>query len=57
MAIVVVLASENEQILTTYFTAGSGEKVNSILNLCLGYSKDLEDNKFKISLKQVSKLF
>jgi hypothetical protein len=51
MATVVVLASENEQILTTYFIAGSSEKLNSILNLCLGYSKDLEDNKFKASLQ------
>ena len=51
MATVVVLASENEQILTTYFTAGTADKVNSILNLCRGYSKDLEDNKFKTSLQ------
>lgn len=51
MATVVVLASKNDQVLTTYFIAGSGEKLNSILNLCLGYSKDLEDNKFENSLQ------
>ncbi|MEC5425835.1 hypothetical protein QGM71_20475 [Virgibacillus sp. C22-A2] len=50
-ATIVVLASENGQILTTYFIAGSGEKLNSILNLCLGYSKDLESNEFKVSLQ------
>ena len=51
MATVVVLASKNDQILTTYFIAGRGGKLDSILNLCLGYSKDLEDNKFKTSLQ------
>ncbi|WP_058306248.1 hypothetical protein [Gracilibacillus massiliensis] len=51
MATVVVLASENDQILTTFFIAGSGEKLNSILNLCRGYSKDLENNEFKVSLQ------
>ncbi|OIJ14374.1 hypothetical protein BKP37_08485 [Anaerobacillus alkalilacustris] len=51
MATVVVLASEKNQTLTTYFIAGTGEKLNSILNLCLGYSKDLENNKFKLSLQ------
>ena len=51
MATVVVLTSENDQVLTTYFTAGLGGKLNSILNLCLGYSKDLEDQKFKASLQ------
>ena len=51
MATIVVLASENDQILTKYFTAGLGGKLNSILNLCLGYSKDLEVNKFKASLQ------
>ena len=51
MATIVVLASENDQILTTYFTAGLGGKLNSILNLCQGYSKELEDKKFKASLQ------
>ncbi|MFN7252912.1 MAG: hypothetical protein ACK4M9_19390 [Anaerobacillus sp.] len=51
MAAVVVLASEKNHTLTQYFIAGTGEKLNSILNLCLGYSKDLENNKFKISLQ------
>ncbi|WP_226670349.1 hypothetical protein [Metabacillus litoralis] len=50
-ATIVALASDNSQILTTYFIAGSGEKLNSILNLCRGYSKDLENNEFKVSLQ------
>ena len=54
MATVVVLASKNDQILTTYFIAGRGGKLDSIFNLCLGYSKELEDHKFKASLQRFS---
>ncbi|WP_339200757.1 hypothetical protein [Peribacillus sp. FSL P2-0133] len=51
MATIVVLASTNNKILTTYFISGSAEKLNSILNLCIGYSKDLEYDEYKASLQ------
>lgn len=51
MATVVALARENDDILTSYFIAGSGEKLNSILNLCQEYSEELNINKYKISLQ------
>ncbi|WP_249317192.1 hypothetical protein [Bacillus sp. FJAT-50079] len=53
MAPVVVLASETDDILSTYFVAGHlGEKLYSILNLCLGYSKELEKEEYKESLQR-----
>jgi len=52
MATVVVLASENESVLTSYFFSGAGEKLDSIFNLCIGYSKDLENKKYKHSLQR-----
>ncbi|MDM5286136.1 hypothetical protein [Peribacillus frigoritolerans] len=51
MATIVVLASTNNKILTTYFISGSAEKLKSILNVCIGYSKDLEYDKYKASLQ------
>lgn len=51
MATIVVLASTNNKVLTTYFISGSAEKLNSILNLCIGYSKDLEYDEYKASLQ------
>lgn len=51
MATIVVLASTNNKILTTYFISGSAEKLNSILNVCIGYSKDLEYDEYKASLQ------
>ncbi|WP_057913835.1 hypothetical protein [Peribacillus muralis] len=51
IATIVVLASTNSKILTSYFISGSAEKLNSILNLCIGYSKDLEFEEYKASLR------
>ncbi|WP_273126925.1 hypothetical protein [Bacillus weihaiensis] len=42
-ATIVVLASDNSQLLSAYFIAGSGKKINSILNLCRGYQENHED--------------
>lgn len=51
-AAVVVLASKDDETLSTYFIAGTVDKLNSILHLCQGYSKDFEDKKFKNSLQR-----
>ncbi|HEY4602261.1 MAG TPA: hypothetical protein VIG73_13425 [Cerasibacillus sp.] len=51
-ATVVVLASENDGVLTSYFYSGLGEKLDSIFNLCLGYSKELEKTEYKNSLQR-----
>lgn len=53
MATVVVLASESESdgVLTSYFYSGVAEKLDSILNLCIGYSNELENKKYKHSLR------
>jgi|SRR5690625_604676 len=50
-ATVVVLASESEGLLTSYFYSGAAEKLDSIFNLCKGYSKELENKKYKHSLR------
>ncbi|MFJ7362841.1 hypothetical protein ACIQWQ_01805 [Peribacillus frigoritolerans] len=55
MATIVVLASTNNKILTTYFISGFAEKLNSILNVCIGYSKDLEYDEYKASLQNFKK--
>ena|SRR5699024_6921369 len=52
MATVVVLASESDGVLTSYFYSGAAEKLDSILNLCIGYSKGLENKKHKHSLQR-----
>lgn len=52
MATVVVLASENNGILTNYFYSGVGERLDSIFNLCLGYSSDLQKKENKVSLQR-----
>ncbi|WP_246367078.1 hypothetical protein [Paraliobacillus salinarum] len=52
MATVVVLASESDGVLTSYFCSGNAEKLDSIFNLCLGYSKELEIKKYKRSLQR-----
>jgi len=51
MATVVVLASESDGVLTSYFYSGAAEKLNSIFNLCIGYSKELENKRYKHSLR------
>lgn len=51
MATVVVLASESDGVLTSYFYSGVAEKLDSIFNLCIGYSKELENKKHKHSLR------
>ena len=51
MATVVVLASESDDVLTSYFYSGAAEKLDSIFNLCIGYSKELENKKYKHSLR------
>lgn len=51
MATVVVLASENDGVLTSYFYSGAAEKLDSIFNLCIGYSKELENKRYKHSLR------
>lgn len=48
MATVVVLASENNGELTNYFYSGFGERLDSIFNLCLGYSTDLQKKSRKL---------
>lgn len=50
MATVVVLASESDDVLTSYFYSGDAEKLDSIFNLCIGYSKELENKRYKHSL-------
>lgn len=55
MASVVALASENNETLSTYFVATSTGKLDSIFNLCVGYTKDLEDKKFTASLQRFMK--
>src|SRR5699024_9327695 len=52
IATVIVLASEGGDILTSYFYSGTGEKLDSILNLCIGYSKELESKKYRHSLQR-----
>src|SRR5690625_2486734 len=52
MAAVVVLASESDGVLTSYFYSGAAEKLDSIFNLCIGYSKELENKKYKHSLRR-----
>ncbi|MFX0112489.1 hypothetical protein [Bacillus pumilus] len=52
MATVVVLASENNGILTNYFYSGVGERLDRIFNLCLGYSSDLQKKENKVSLQR-----
>lgn len=52
MATVVVLASESDGVLTKYFYSGTGEKLDSMFNLCLGYSKELEKKEYKVSLQR-----
>ncbi|RAP19083.1 hypothetical protein C2W59_01326 [Bacillus pumilus] len=52
MATVVVLASENNGILTNYFYSGVGERLDCIFNLCLGYSSDLQKKENKVSLQR-----
>ena len=51
MATVVVLASESDGVLTSYFYSGAAEKLDSIFNLCIGYSKELENKRYKHSLR------
>ena len=55
MATVVVLASERDGVLTGYFYSGAAEKLDSIFNLCMGYSKELENNKYQHSLRRFMK--
>lgn len=52
MATVVVLASENNGILTNYFYSGVGERLDCMFNLCLGYSSDLQKKENKVSLQR-----
>ncbi|MGG1864574.1 hypothetical protein ABEP22_00390 [Bacillus safensis] len=52
MATVVVLASENNGVLTNYFYSGNGERLDSIFNICLGYSTDLQKKEHKVSLQR-----
>jgi len=51
MATVVVLASESDDVLTSYFDSGAAEKLDSIFNLCIGCSKALENKRYKHSLR------
>lgn len=51
MATVVVLTNESDDVLTSYFYSGAAEKLDSIFNLCIGYSKELENKKYKHSLR------
>jgi len=53
MATVVVLASDSNGVLTSYFYSGDAEKLDSIFNLCIGYSKELENKKYKHSLQRI----
>ncbi|WP_111291940.1 hypothetical protein [Bacillus safensis] len=55
MAAVVVLASENNGVLTNYFYSGDGERLDSIFNICLGYSTDLQKKEHKVSLQRFMK--
>lgn len=52
MATVAVLASESDGVLTSYFYSGAAEKLDSIFNLCMGYSKDLENKRYKQGLQR-----
>ncbi|AHL70628.1 hypothetical protein BW16_04070 [Bacillus pumilus] len=52
IATVVVLASENNGILTNYFYSGVGQRLDCIFNLCLGYSTDLQKKEHKVSLQR-----
>lgn len=53
IAPVIALASETDDILSTYFIAGHpGEKLYSVFNLCLGYSRELEKEVYKESLQR-----
>lgn len=52
MATVVVLASESDNVLTSCFYSGAAKKLDSIFNLCIGYSKELENKKYKHSLRR-----
>lgn len=52
MATVVVLASESDGVLTSYFYSGAAEKLDSIFNLCMGYSKELENKRYEHSLQR-----
>lgn len=54
-ATVVVLASENDGIFRRYFYGGANEKLDSIFNFRLGYSKELENKKYKLSLQRFMK--
>lgn len=47
MATVVVLASENNGVLTSYFYSGDGERLDRIFNICLSYSTDLQKKSIK----------
>ncbi|UTR13648.1 hypothetical protein MM221_13595 [Salipaludibacillus sp. LMS25] len=51
MATAVVIASEEGETMTDFFIGGSAEKLNNILYLCQGYSKELEKQKNKESLQ------
>lgn len=52
MATVAVLASESDGVLTSYFYSGAAEKLDSIFNLCMGYSKELENKRYKQGLQR-----
>src|SRR5699024_2452747 len=52
IATVIVLASERGNLLTNYIYSGTGEKLDSILNLCIGYSEELENKKYRHSLQR-----
>lgn len=51
----IVLASKREGLLTSYFYTGASERLDSLFNLCMGYSRDLEKKKYKTSLERFLK--
>lgn len=42
---------KSDGVLTSYFYSGAAEKLDSIFNLCIGYSKKLENKRYKHSLR------
>lgn len=54
-ASLVVLASERDSVLTSYFYSGTAEKLDSLFNLCMGYSRELENKKYRHSLRRFMK--